>query len=50
MKQLPAPLEKLLAACAKRSGKAPDEYLSHLLLVDYKKLYGKHYLLDNNQR
>jgi hypothetical protein len=50
MKQLPVPLEKLLSTCAKKSGKTPDEYLSNLLLAEYKRLFGKHYLLDNNQR
>lgn len=50
MKQLPAPLEKLLTVCAKRKGISPDEYLSNLLLQEYKRIFGKHYLLDNSQR
>jgi len=50
MKLLPAPLEKLLTVCAKRKGAPPDEYLSTLLLTEYKKMFGKHYLLDNTQR
>jgi len=50
MRTLPAPLEKLLAVCARRKGSTPEEYLLNLLQDDYKKMFGKHYLLDNIQR